>query len=275
MPEKYNKLGIDIREDILDIVEKSDRGHIPSAFSIVEILLVLYEKILQVDPNDLDNPNRDRMILSKGHGCLALYSVLAHYGFFSRDELGTFCQYDSMLGGHPEHQKIPGVESSTGALGHGLSVAIGMALSAKIDDLDFNCYVILGDGECNEGSIWEAALSASKHQLSNLVVLVDYNKLQSYGMVENVIPLEPFLDKWIAFGFDAKEVDMADPVQLEQILLNHRSDHMNIQKPLVVICHTVKGSGIGSLENNPSAHHKARFKPGEIAQLKAELREGK
>jgi len=271
MPDSYHKLGIKIRKSILDMVGKADRGHIPSAFSIVEILLVLYGKVLRLDPLRVNHVERDRMLLSKGHGCLALYSVLAEYGFFNKSELDTFCQYDSILGGHPEHHCISGVEASTGALGHGLSIAIGMAISARIDGLDFNCYVILGDGECNEGSIWEAALSASKHKLNNLVVLVDYNKLQSYGKVSEIMPLEPFANKWEAFGFETQEVDMTEPLQLESILLEHRENKDSHQKPVAIICHTTKGYGVKSLENNAAAHHKARFKPGEIEQLKAEL----
>ena len=265
----YKNHGLIIRNSILDMVAASDRGHIPSAFSIVEILLVLYHKILAISPQTAGANDRDRLILSKGHGCLALYAVLAEQGFFSRDKRAEFCRLDGLLGGHPE-QHIPGVEAGTGALGHGLSIGMGMALNARIDQVDYRTYVILGDGECNEGSIWEAALSASKHQLRNLVVLLDYNKMQSYDRVEAVLPLEPMVDKWRAFGFDTHEIDMHHPETLEALLVPHKTQGLH-GKPLAVICHTIKGKGIHEIENQATWHHKARFKPGDIERLKAAL----
>jgi len=265
----YKTQGLRIRHRILEMVAAADRGHIPSAFSIVEILLVLYYKILKLSPETANAADRDRLILSKGHGCLALYAVLSDRGFFSSDHCAHFCRLTGLLGGHPEHH-IPGVEASTGALGHGLSLGMGIALNARIDQLDYRTYVILGDGECNEGSIWEAALSASKHQLRNLVVLIDYNKMQSYDRVEHVLPLEPLADKWRAFGFDTHELDMQHPEALTTLLQPHQTQGLQGQ-PLAIICHTIKGKGIHEIENQAAWHHKARFKAGDIERLKAAL----
>ncbi|MDC0253256.1 transketolase [Bacteriovoracales bacterium] len=262
----YNGLGKVIRKSIIDIVDKAGRGHIGSAFSLVEILNVLYESVLNYRPHDPEWDDRDRFILSKGHGCLALYPILAKKGFFPKTELYKFCAFDGILGGHPEHEKIPGVEASTGALGHGFSIGMGMALRAKIDKKNFRVFVAIGDGESNEGSTWEAALSASKHNLGNLIVIIDYNKYQSYGPVSEVLNLEPYSDKWKAFGFNVYEADMNDPLILEDILQNKINYKCN--KPHAVICHTIKGKGISFVENNLEWHHKARLRPEEVQRLK-------
>ncbi len=265
----YADLGRDIRLDIIDIVAKAGRGHISSAFSLIEILLVLYEKILKIDPEIPDWVERDRLILSKGHGCLALYAILARKGFFPRSELWKFCEHGSILGGHPDHTKVPGVEASTGALGHGLSVGIGMALAARMNKKVSRSFVILGDGECNEGTVWEAAMSAAKHQLNNLVVLIDYNKMQSYGYTSEVLELEPFIDKWQAFGFECYEVNMDYPTELEKILFSVVLDN---SKPIVIICHTIKGKGISFMEQDLSWHHRSRLTVDEIDRLRSALR---
>ena len=248
------------------MVIAASRGHVGSAFSIVETLLVLYKAILKVDPKRPQWADRDRLILSKGHGCLALYPILAELGFFDRAELLKYCKPDGILGGHPEHHKIPGVEASTGALGHGLSIGIGMALAARMDGRDYGVYVLLGDGECDEGSIWEGALSASKHKLSNLTVIVDYNKQQSYGDVAEVLPLEPFADKWRAFGFETDEAHMDRPQELEALLKRPRG-----AQPRVIITHTIKGKGITFIEKNLSWHHKGKLTPLEIENIFNEL----
>jgi transketolase len=192
----------ELRKLIVQMVEIEKRGHIGPALSIMEILRVLYDSFLKYNPKSPDWDDRDRFILSKGHGCLALYSILADKGFFSLDELKTFCKFDSILGGHPERGKVPGVEASTGALGHGLPIGVGIAISAKLKNNNYRVVVVTGDGEINEGSIWESALSASKHKLTNLTVIVDYNKIQSYGTTKEVLDLEPLVDKWRAFGFE-------------------------------------------------------------------------
>jgi transketolase len=259
--------GKKVRKTITEMVIAANRGHVGSAFSIVEALLVLYHRFLRVDPKKPHWEDRDRMILSKGHGCLALYPILADKGFFPKEELMKYCKPEGILGGHPEHHKIPGVEASTGALGHGLSIGIGMALAGRMNKKDFKVYVILGDGECDEGSIWEGALSASKHGLENLIVLVDYNKQQSYSDVAEVLPLEPFTDKWKAFGFEVREAHMDHPDHLVTALERQREPN----KPLCVIMHTIKGKGISFIERNLSWHHKGKLTPQEVENIFNEL----
>lgn len=245
-------------------MEGAGRGHLGPAFSMVEILNVLFEKVLRLDPKNPKWPDRDRFILSKGHGCLSYYAILARKGFFPMDELKRFCRPEGILGGHPDHRKIPGVETSTGSLGHGLSVGVGLALAARIDKRPYRTYVVTGDGECNEGSVWEAALSAAKHKLGTLTVLVDYNKMQSYAAVRDVLELEPFADKWRSFGFETHEVDGHDPTALERILLTNPDP---VSKPRALVCHTIKGKGAPFAENNVNWHHKNKLTAEEIRAL--------
>lgn len=261
----YVELGKKVRRDVVHMLITSGRGHIGSAFSLVEILNVLYEKVLKFDAKNPNWSDRDRFILSKGHGCLSFYSVLCRHGYFDRKELDLFCKEDGILGGHPEASKIPGVEASTGALGHGMSLGLGMALAAAIDKKDYRVFVAVGDGECNEGSVWECAMSAAKNKASNFIVLVDYNKYQSYGPVNEVMNLEPFADKWTSFGFDTYEVDMDQPKKLEDLLC-HELNYKN-QKPKVIICHTIKGKGIPMCENNLDWHHKNKVSEEEAKAL--------
>src|SRR3989338_9198523 len=205
-----------LRGIMIKVFEKGKRGHLPSALSIVEILRVLYDDIMNYNPQKTKWDERDRFILSKGHGCIALYTLLAEKGFFQEKELWDFCKIDGILGGHPEC-KIPGVELATGSLGHGLPVGVGMALNGKIENQTYRVFVVLGDGECNEGSIWEAAMSASKHKLDNLVVIIDYNKQMTYGTTHEVQDLEPFAEKWKSFGFAVKEVDVHNVEELKNV----------------------------------------------------------
>ena len=174
---------LELRRTVLRMLSKARRGHVGSAFSLIEILRVLYDDVLRYDPARPRWQQRDRCILSKGHGCLALYALLADKGFFPASELDKFCAADGILGGHPDAGKVPGVEASTGALGHGLNIAIGFALNARLVNNGARVFTILGDGECNEGSVWEAALCAGKHKLDNLIALVDYNKHQSLSLI--------------------------------------------------------------------------------------------
>jgi len=250
------------------MVDYARRGHIGSAFSIVEIIRVLYEEILRLDPKNPLWKDRDRFILSKGHGCLALYTALAEKGFIKKDELKRFCEFEAMLGGHPQYAKVPGVEASTGSLGHGLSIGVGIALSGRIDKKDFRTFVLLGDGECNEGTIWEAAMCASKHRLNRLTVMIDYNKMQCYGLTSEVMEIEPLAAKWFSFGFDVKEVNGHDLLALRGVLGKTPLDG---EKPLVVICHTIKGKGVSSLEGNALAHHKSKISDDEIKRFFDEL----
>lgn len=260
----------ELRKQIVKILAACGRGHLGSAFSVMEILRVLYDRILLFDAKNPAWPKRDRFILSKGHGCLALYVLLAEKGFFPESELWKFCKADGILGGHPDHEKIPGVEISTGSLGHGLPIGIGFALNARYEKEPHRVFVVLGDGESNEGSIWEAALCAGKYKLDNLAVLVDYNKQQSYGSTHEVLDLEPFADKWHSFGFAVREADGHDVNALEFIL-----SRLPLQagKPTAVICHTVKGRGVPFAENNTDWHHKSKISPEEIQKLSAALEE--
>ena len=199
-----------LRRLVIRALEGGERGHIGSSMSLIEIMRVLYDDVLRVRPKEPKWQARDRMILSKGHGCLALYVILADKGFIPLETLDTFCRRNSILGGHPEAAKIPGVEASTGALGHGLSYGVGMALAARMQKRDSRVIVVMGDGEINEGSVWEAAMCAGKHRLSNLTAVVDYNKIQSAGPTREIQDLEPLLDKWRAFNFAAIDVDGHD-----------------------------------------------------------------
>jgi transketolase len=240
------------------------RGHIGSTLSLIEIFRVLFDDILKYRPQEPNWPDRDRCILSKGHGCLALYALLADKGFFPLSELETFCRKDSILGGHPEAGKVPGVEASTGALGHGLPIGVGVALAQRMRGRQSRVFVVLGDGEINEGSVWEAAMSAHKHRLSNLTALVDYNKIQSAGTTAEILNLEPLVDKWRAFGFGVREVDGHDVEALRRALRDLPAER---DKPTAIICHTVKGKGIPFAENDANWHHKSSLKKEVIADM--------
>ncbi|NEO82881.1 MAG: transketolase [Spirulina sp. SIO3F2] len=259
-----------LRRLVIKMIEVGGRGHIGPALSLIEILRVLYDSVLRYRPSESEWPERDRFILSKGHGCLALYAVLADKGFLPLEELETYGKSTSRLGGHPERHKIPGIEASTGALGHGLPIGVGMAIAAKIRKQSQRIFVVTGDGEINEGSVWEAAMSASKHQLSNLTVLVDYNKLQSYGPTKEVLNLEPLVEKWQSFGFAVKEVDGHNVSELEQLF---KKLPLNSQKPTAVICHTIKGKGLPFAEGQPEWHHKSRLSETQISEMYACLEE--
>jgi transketolase len=221
--------------------------------------------VLRYRPREPRWPGRDRMILSKGHGCLALYAILADKGFIPLATLDSFCHRDSILGGHPE-AKVPGVEASTGSLGHGLSYGVGMALAQRIRRGDSRVFVLMGDGEINEGSVWEAALCAGKHKLTNLTALIDYNKIQSAGFTREIQDLEPLVDKWRAFGFGTTEVDGHDVTALRSLL---GRVPLQPDRPSAIICHTVKGKGISFAENDPNWHHKNKFGEGELAEMYA------
>lgn len=253
-----------LRRTIVQALEGGRRGHLGSSMSLVEILRVLYDTYLNYRPDDSEWADRDRLILSKGHGCLTLYALLADKGFFPKEELLGFCNPTSRLGGHPEWGKLEGVEASTGALGHGLSIGVGMALAAKIRKQSYRVVVVTGDGEINEGSVWEAAMSAAKHGLSNLTVFVDYNKLQSYGPTREVLSLEPLADKWAAFGFEVAEVDGHDVAALEQLMARLP---LNQDKPTAVICHTIKGKGFPFAEGKAEWHHKSGLSDQDIVSM--------
>jgi transketolase len=260
-----------LRRVVVETIVKAGRGHLGPAMSLIEIMRVLYDDILKVRPREPGWPERDRCILSKGHGCLALYAMLADKGFFPPDTLATFCMHDSILGGHPEFRMIPGVEATTGALGHGLAIGVGIAIALRMRRSEARVFVVTGDGELNEGSIWEAAMGASKHSLDNLTAVVDYNKYQSYGPTAVVLELEPLADKWRSFGFAVDEVDGHDVAALRKAL---RAVPYRTGKPSVLICHTVKGKGVPDAESNADWHHKNKLSPAELTMINSVLGEG-
>jgi len=254
----------DLRRLVVRALDGGGRGHVGSSMSLIEILRVLYDDVLRFRPSEPKWPDRDRMILSKGHGCLALYVMLVDKGFINAEALDTFCRRDSILGGHPEAGKIPGVEASTGALGHGLSVGLGMALAVRAQKRDSRVFVVMGDGEINEGSVWEAAMCAGKHRLANLTAIIDYNKIQSAGPTREIQDLEPLADKWRAFGFVPREIDGHDVGALRAAF---RQLPLAADKPSAIICHTVKGKGIPFAENDPNWHHKAKLSADTVSQM--------
>ena len=243
-----------IRLHALRMTSLSQSSHIGSNFSMVDLLAVLYGEILKVDPKNPEWSERDRFILSKGHAAAGLYATLAELGFFSLKKLESFCQNGSNLFGHISHDEIPGVEISTGSLGHGLPIGTGMAYSAKLDKKKHKVFVLLRDGECDEGSNWEAILFASHHQLDNLVVLIDYNKIQSLAPVADVLTLEPFLAKLESFNWQVKEIDGHDHDQIRKACT---SIPFKKGKPSCIIAHTIKGKGVGFMENSVLWHYRS------------------
>jgi transketolase len=253
-----------LRQLAINALEGGERGHIGSTMSLIEIFRVLYDDVLSVDPSNPGDPDRDRVILSKGHGCIALYALLADKGYFPERALETFCRFDSILGGHPERSHVPGIDVSTGSLGHGLSVGVGMAYAARFRSAPFRVFVVLGDGELNEGSVWEAAIAAGHHKLENLTVIVDNNGLQSYGPLESVWKIEPLVAKWESFGFETHRVNGHDVERLKEVLQNKS----NLEAPTAIIAETVKGKGISFAEGAAGWHHKARLSQTEILSLR-------
>lgn len=242
----------DLRKSIFKIAYHAGGGHMAGAFSIADVISVLFfGGVLRYDPKRPDWPDRDKFILSKGHSCYALYAALAEAGYFDKGELRNVGKPGSNFGGHPKLHDIPGVEASTGALGHGLSFAIGIAYANKADQNDSHVYVVLGDGECQEGSVWEGALSASTLGLEGLTAVVDYNKLQAMDSLENIVGMQPFADKWRAFGWNVVEIDGHDHAQIKRALLE-RSDG----RPTVVIADTIKGKGVSFMEGVPIWHYR-------------------
>lgn len=258
-----------IRRDVLLMVNKARSSHIGSSYSMAELLAVLYSGVLRIDPSRPDWKGRDRFILSKGHACAGLYAVLAERGFFPRSWLDGFYQDGSRLYGHITHSGIPGVEVSTGSLGHGLPIGCGMALAAKRDGSNYRVFTLLSDGECDEGSIWEAAMFAGHHRLDNLVAIIDYNKIQSLGTVKDTLDLEPFADKWRAFGWGVQEIDGHDVREVEEALTGVP---FSKGRPSCVIAHTIKGKGVSFMEHQVLWHYRAPD-PEEFSKAIAELEE--
>ena len=240
-----------IRKDIVSMIHNSKSGHPGGSLSIVEILTALYFDEMNINPNDEKMENRDRFVLSKGHAAPALYATLANKGFFDKTELNGLRKIGYMLQGHPEMKNTPGIEMSTGSLGQGFSVACGMAMASKMDNAPWRVYTILGDGEIQEGIIWEAAMSASHYKLDNMVAFLDYNGLQIDGKVEDVMDIKSPVDKFKSFGRNVIEIDGHD---FDQIFAALDMTRETVGKPTLIVAKTVKGKGVSFMENNPSWH---------------------
>lgn len=241
-----------MRQDIFKMACRANGGHIAPSFSMADIVAELYfDGILQYSPEKPKDKNRDFFILSKGHGVLALYSALSLAGFFSREKLDTFCHFGSELGSLAKKDSVPGIEATTGSLGHGFSYGVGIALANKIDNRSNHVYVLVGDGECEEGSIWEAAMSAAHHQLDNLTLIIDNNKLQAMDSVDNIMSIRNLAGKFSAFGFDCEEIDGHNYAEIKRALLRRRSG-----RPRAVIANTIKGKGISFMENVAIWHYR-------------------
>lgn len=239
----------ELRRKIVDMVCKGKDGHIPSAFSIVDILEILYRCYLKFDPNNPQWSERDYFILSKGHGCLGFYVLLARHGFIKSCDIDMFCQHGGILGEHPDCTKVPGAEASTGSLGHGFPFSVGIALGLQIDNKPNKVYVLVGDGECHEGTVWEAANIAFNRNLGNLCVIVDWNK-----SAEQLMPQDDLLAKWRAFGWEAVVIDGHSEKEIKSTLSNVR---FNLHgRPTVILAHTIKGKGVPMLEVHGPWHHR-------------------
>jgi len=255
-----------VRRHAVLMTSRGGCSHIGSALSIADLLAVLYGRVMNIDPKNPRMPERDRFILSKGHAGAAVYATLAERGFFPVEKLETHYQDGSDLSGHVSHKGVPGVEFSTGSLGHGLSVATGMALSAKLRGDSHRVFALLSDGECDEGSNWEAILFAAHHKLHNLTAIIDYNKIQSLAATQETLGLEPFTDKWRAFGWHVVESDGHDHDQIAEAL----QEKSPAGQPICLIAHTTKGKGISFMENSVLWHYRTA-KGKELAAALAEL----
>lgn len=249
-----NEIASIIRKEIVTMIHGAKSGHPGGSLSAVEILTALYFDEMNIDPTNPKMEDRDRFVLSKGHAAPALYATLAQRGYFAKDELNNLRQLGSMLQGHPDMKKVPGVEMSTGSLGQGFSVACGMAMAAKLDNAPWNVYALLGDGEVQEGIIWEAAMSAAHYKLDNMIAFLDYNGLQIDGEVESVMNINPIEDKFKTFGWNVITIDGHD---FDQIFAALDMAKDTVDKPTMIIAKTIKGKGVSFMENQASWHGSA------------------
>jgi transketolase len=264
---KLESTALNIRRKILRLIRAGEAGHVGGALSSVEIITALYFNLLNIDPGNPKWPQRDRFVLSAGHKCLVLYAALAERGFFDPSILDTYGALDSPIPGHPNMHKLPGVETNTGALGHGLSIAGGMALGLRLDKSPAKVYVLMGDGELAEGSNWEAASAASMHKLENLIVFVDRNKLQISGPTIEVMSYEPLDERWRSFGWSVRVIDGHN---LESIISNVNQTPFEKGKPSVIIADTLKSKGLSFAEGKVSYHY-WKAKPEELEQAEHDL----
>lgn len=258
----------EVRMMLLQIIYRAKTGHTGGSLSNTDILTALYYRIMNIDPHNPKAPERDRFVLSKGHSVESLWSILADRGFFPKEELATFSQFGTKLIGHPNN-KVPGIEMNTGALGHGLAVAVGMALAAKRDGKNYRAFCLMGDGEQAEGSVWEAAMAGAHYKLDNLIAIIDRNRLQISGGTEEVMGLDPLEDKWTAFGWNVVSIDGNDMAALVQAF---EAVPAVTGKPTLIMANTVKGKGVSFAENVPHWHHHVPSDE-ELALALAELSE--
>ena len=268
--DEFNLLAKKLRKRIIEVSANSKIPHLGSCLSCIDILIYLYWSVLKINAENPYDQNRDRFLLSKGHGAPALFQVLAEKGFFPIEDLNQFGEKGSVFHEHPPKPGyIKGVEAATGSLGHGLPMALGMAISAKIQDKKFNSYALLSDGECNEGSIWEAALLAPSLKVDNLVAIVDYNKWQATGRSKEIMALEPFSSKWESFGWHCQEINGHDFFEIKNAF---KCIQNVIGKPHMIIAHTIKGKGISFMEDNNNWHYRTPNKE-ELSNALKELEE--
>lgn len=260
----YEKKAKELRQEILKMLFACQSGHPGGSLSCVEMLMALYYEVMNIDPKDPKKADRDRFVLSKGHACPTLYAILADLGYFPKEDLAGLRQIDSHLQGHPDCNKTPGVDMNTGSLGQGISLAMGLALAAKHAKADYKVYTVIGDGECQEGLVWEAAMAAAHYKLDNFVVMLDYNKLQIDGCNDQVMGLGNIVDKFKAFGFECFEVDGHDIDAIAEAVKAPVSD-----KPKFICCNTVKGKGVSFMENQVGWHGR----PMKEEEFKAAMKE--
>jgi transketolase len=266
--EELEKMAVIIRCDIIDMICTAAAGHPGGSLSAADVVTALYFRIMRLDPQNPDWPDRDRFILSKGHACPVWYAALAERGYFDRSHLKTLRQMGSILQGHPDMRKTPGIDMTAGSLGHGLSAGLGMALSGKLQQKDYHVFVIIGDGESQEGSIWEASMAAPNFKLDNLTAILDYNHLQNDYSVDDIMPIHPAVDKWQAFGWHVLDIDGHNMAQVVAALEEAKS-HKG--KPTMIVANTVKGKGVSYMENVCEWHGRAPCQE-EADQALAELR---
>ena len=247
-------MAAEIRCDIIEMIHAANAGHPGGSLSAADVVTALYFRVMRIDPSRPDWPERDRFILSKGHACPVWYACLAERGYFDKSHLGTLRRLGSILQGHPDMRKTPGVDMTAGSLGHGLGAGIGMALAGKLRKRDYHVWVVIGDGETQEGSVWEAAMSAPRWRLDNLTAILDANRLQNDACVVDLMPVEPLADKWRAFGWDVLEIDGHD---MEAVVRALEGSRARDGLPTMIIARTVKGKGVSYMEDVVEWHGKA------------------
>ena len=262
-----SSLSKETRRQILKMIVRATASHIAPSYSIVELLVYLYEKVLRINPKKPRDPNRDIFILSKGWGISGVYSILAYKGFFDKKLLDEYCVDGGKMIAMTTINDIPGIEATTGSAGHGLPIGAGMAMGMKLNKIDKRVYVIVGDGECDEGAIWETALIAAHHRLNNLIAIIDYNKWQSFGRTNEVLNLEPLKKKWESFNWQVIEINGHNFYEIETAI---NKSHQSKDRPTIIIAHTIKGKGLSVIEDNNDYHYKT---PRE-KELKVAKKEG-